>query len=293
MEIDALRQIIHAAGGRDNALAYAEALLPKVNRVEAQAQYAPLLDQLRSAHQEGDFRGRVLEVNFADCFIQAGVPLEYGAKQGMPGDIDFAWQLDKHKLFIEMKLLGQDRATRDDINRQLDESGVSATFVNDDTRDVARLQADLMQKASTRKFNPGPAAGALNVVAVDVSELQLGMVDNCDCLLAAGGKTMAKQYCDPVYLRDPIVGIFEELPQDQLTEAQKDWLTRMQRLPEGTPHPHTYIHGAIFVFRKPKERAALSYTLRATLVWNPALVNSVTAAGAATAFHAVIPPATY
>jgi hypothetical protein len=111
-------------------------------------------------------------------------------------------------------------------------------------------------------------------------------------LLAAGGKTVAKHYCDAVYLRDPVVGMFEELPQDQLTHAQRDWLARVQRLPEATPHPRTYIHGAIFLFRKPKERAALSYTLRATLVWNPALVDSETAAGVASKLHAVIPPAT-
>ena len=138
---------------------------------------------------------------------------------------------------------------------------MSAMFVNDDTRDVARLQADLMQKASPRKFNPAPLADALNFAAVDVSELQLGMVDNCDCLLAAGGKTMAKQYCDPVYLRDPVVGFFEDLAQDQLTDPQKDWLSRVQRLAEGAPHPRTYIHGAIFLFRNPKERAALSYAV--------------------------------
>jgi len=292
MEIDALRQVINAAGGRDNALAYADALLAKVNRVEAQGQYAPLLNQLRSAREEGDFRGRILEVNFADCFIQASVYLEYGAKQGMAGDIDFAWQLDNHKVFIEMKLLGQDRATRDEINRQLDESGVTATFVSDDTRDVARLQADLMQKSSTRKFNPKPPPGTVNLVAVDVSELQLGMADICDCLLAAGGKTMVKQYCNPAYLRDPVVGMFEELPQHRLTNAQREWLARVQKLAEGMPHPRAYIHGAIFLFREPKERAALSYTLRAALVWNPALMESETAMKIKSAFHAVIPRAT-
>jgi hypothetical protein len=292
MDLDELREIIQAAGGGEDALAYAEALLVKVNRMEAQAQYAPLVNQLRSAREEGDFRGRVLEVNFADCFVRAGVSLEYGAKQGMAGDIDFVWQVDKYKLFIEMKLLGQDRMTRDEINQQLEGSGMSATFVNDDTRDVARLQSDLMQKSSTRKFNPTPPMNTVNFVAVEMSELQLGTVDICDCLLAAGGKTMAKQYCDPGSLREPVVGMFEELSQDQLTDGKRDWLARVQKLAESAPHPRAYIHGVMFLFREPEERAALSYTLRAALVWNPALVDSEMAAKIANAFYAVIPRTT-
>lgn len=288
MQLDELTQIIKAAGGGENALAYAEALLAKINRIESKRQYAALLGQLRAAKEQGDFRGRVLEVNFADCFLLKGIVLDYGVKQGMPGDIDFGWSIERHKICVEMKLLGQDKATRDSINEQLSDKGTSATFVDDDTRDVARMQADLIQKASTRKFNPKPSADTINIVAIDVTELQLGTVDICDCLLACGGNPLAAKHCDPACLRDSIVGAFETIAQEELSRPQKEWIANVQRISEGAPHPRSYIHGALFLFREPHERAALSYDLRAAIVWNPDLVTSDSAKVICTALYGVI-----
>lgn len=288
MQLDELKGIIKAAGGGENALAYAEALLAKINRIESEKQYAALLGQLRNAKEQGDFRGRVLEVNFADCFLRKGIVLEYGVKQGMSGDIDFGWNIDGYKAHIEMKLLGQDRATRDSINAQLEDKGTSATFIDDDTRDVARLQADLIQKASTRKFNPKPSADTINLVGIDVTELQLGTVDICDCLLAAGGNELAAKHCDPACLRDPVVGAFESVAPGRLSDAQKDWIAGVQKVPAGAPHPRSYMHGAIFMFRDPQERAALSYDLRAVIVWNPALMIPDVAKKICAALHTAI-----
>lgn len=291
MQLDELNQIIRAAGGGDNALAYAEALLEKINRIELAPAYPALLRQLLVAREQGDFRGRVLEVNFADCFLREGIVLKYGAKQGMPGDIDFGWNVEGHKVYIELKLLGQDKVTRDSINAQLEDKGTSATFLDDDARDVARLQADLIQKASTRKFNPKPSGNSINLVGVDVTELQLGTVDICDCLLATGGNSVAARHCDPACLRDPIVGVFETIAPEKLSASQKTWISGVQRIAEGAPHPRDYIHGALFLFREPQERAALSYELRAALVWNPGLVSADVAKRICVALHAVIPQA--
>ena len=107
MQLDELKEIIKAAGGSENALAYAEALLDKINLVETAKQYATLLGQLRAAREQGDFRGRVLEVNFADCFLREGIVLDYSVKQGMPGDIDFGWNIEGHKVHIEMSAMAQ------------------------------------------------------------------------------------------------------------------------------------------------------------------------------------------
>jgi hypothetical protein len=38
-------------------------------------------------------------------------------------------------------------------------------------------------------------------------------------------------------------------------------------------HPREYIHGVLFLFRMPKETAALSYDLKGTIVWNQMLIN--------------------
>lgn len=230
-------------------------------------------------------------MNFVDCFLRKGIVLDYGVKQGMPGDIDFGWNIEGHKAHIEMKLIGQDKATRDSINAQLEDKGASATFIDDDTRDVARLQADLIQKASIRKFNPKPSADTINLVGIDVTELQLGTVDICDCLLAAGGNELASKHCDPACLRDPIVGAFESVAPARLSDSQKNWIAGVQRVPAGAPHPRSYMHGAIFMFRDPQERAALSYDLRAVTIWNLALVTPHVAKTICTALHSAIPQA--
>jgi hypothetical protein len=84
MELAELKGIIQAAGGGCWALDYAEALLKleKINRLEAVGGYASLLAQLRSANQPGNLRGRVLEANFADLFVQKGIEPQYAPSKG-------------------------------------------------------------------------------------------------------------------------------------------------------------------------------------------------------------------
>jgi hypothetical protein len=231
----------------------------------------------------------VLEVNFAAAFQEKGITLDYGVKQGMPGDVDFGWKTEPHYTCIEMKLLGQYKATRDSISAQLEKRQISTIFIDDDTHDVARLQADLIQKGSTRKFNPNPSPGTINLVGVDVTELQVGTVDVCDCLLAAGGNSLAARHFTAAYLRKQVVGVFETIATEKLNDGQKEWISNVQRIAEGTPHPKTYLHGALFLFRKPAERAALSYELRAAIVWNDALIRQETARAMEAAVYEVIP----
>ena len=188
MELTELKIILQACGGGCWALEYAPAVLEKINRLEAVGTDAQFFKQLRRAKNEGDFRGRMLEVNFADLFGQKGIRLQYGAKQDMSGDIDFCWHVSGHQVFIEMKLLGQDKQTKEDTNQQLEGTGCCATLISDDTRDVTRIQRDIFQKSSTKKFKAKPDPTWINLVAVDVSELQLGTIDIGDCLLAARWK---------------------------------------------------------------------------------------------------------
>ncbi len=291
MEIEDLRSVIKAAGGGSNALAYSEELLAKISRIESTNSCNRLLAQFCAAREQGDFRGRTLEINFADLFVQQSRALVYAARQGMTGDIDFQCRIADRDIFIEMKLLGQDRATRDAINLQLERCGSSSTLITDDTRDVRRIQSDLIQKASTRKFNPRPNPSWINLVAIDVTELQLGTIDICDCLIAAGGNTVASNYYESACLREEVVGVFEAPVVANLTTSQQDWLTHIKNLLNGAPHPRDYIHGALFLFREPKEIAALSYDISAIVVWNPGLVTEDIARKICPTLHDIIPPA--
>lgn len=297
MELTELTTILQACGGGCWALEYAPAILEKINRLEAVGTEAQFFKQLRRAKNEGDLRGRMLEVNFSDLFAQKDIRLQYGAKQDMSGDIDFCWCVSGHQVFIEMKLLGQDKQTKEDVNQQLEASGCCTTIIStifsndspDDTRDVARIQRDIFQKSSTKKFKAKPESTWINLVAVDVSELQLGTIDIGDCLLAVGGNELASRYCHQACLRPEIVGVFER--KETFTDKQVEWVKCFHKvLNAGEPHPRNYIHGVLFFFRDPKERAALSYQLSAAVVWNPALVDPQTGTEFCKSFHQIVPP---
>jgi hypothetical protein len=177
----------------------------------------------------------------------------------MSGDIDFCWCVNGYRVFIEMKLLGQDQWTKDAINLKLKDNGFCSTLISDDTRDVGRIQRDIFQKSSTKKFNLKPEPSWVNLVVVDVSELQLSTVDVADCLLAVGGNELVKRHCRPAFQRPAVVGILE--PADiALTTEQAEWVKRYHGSSDAhAPHPRDYIHGVLFLFREPQEPAALSY----------------------------------
>jgi len=271
--LNELEQIIRNSGGASTAVEYAARLLEKIHRLEATGRYEQLFQQLRSCREQGDLRGRVLEINFADQFLRNNQKLGYGVQQGMSGDIDFLWCVSGMELYIEMKLLRQDKETRDAMNAQIEAGGVFSTLISDDTRDIARMQLDLIGKATTRKFNPKPQASWINLVGMDVAELQLGMVDSADCVLAAAGNNEVRRFYPHGFFNRPdVIGLFERPVEAHLTQAQKNWVSAVHRVPSRSPHPRDYIHGALFLFREPKDTAALSYGLSTVAVWNSALI---------------------
>ncbi len=265
MKLLDLKNRIEAVGWNTNALEYAPALLEKINRLKSTNKYSALLRQLSSANEEGDLLGRVLEVNFADCFESKGINLQYGAKQGGNGDVDFMWQLDCLQIYIELKQIGQDRDTRNSIHTQLCASNIYEISLGDGLKDIVRLQRDLIQKASTKKFSASLSNNTINLVAIDVSALQLGGVDVDDCLLAAGGNALVSGY------GHELVGVFEDPTQMALNSQQCNWMKDVNSVAVGEPHPRSYIHGALFLFREPRDTRALSFNLQQVIVWNPAL----------------------
>jgi hypothetical protein len=288
MKIEDLHRVIRAAGGGDLALEYAQPLLEKIHRLEATGQYRSLMRQLRQVRNEGDLRGRVLEVNFADQFMPMRVALRYAVSQGMSGDIDFGVLIGNLDTFIETKLLTQDRATRDSFNAQIASCGRASAHILNDASDIARIQRDLILKSSTKKFHPTPAPDWINMVAIDIVELQLGMADVGDCVLAAiGNSGLAAHQFEPHIGRHQVVGLFEQPPRP--SAEQRDWIRTIHTLPPSQPHPRDYIHGVLFLFRKPKDTAALSYQLRSVIVWNRALMTTEKATQIAGALYSAFP----
>lgn len=291
IDINILRQTIKTAGGAECALECAESLLAKIQKVESAPGCSDLLSQLMKAKDPGDFRGRVLEVNVAARFIENGIPVDYGASQGMSGDIDLKFDVDGRSVYLELKYLGLDERTRVCITHQIERSGAYSIFRNHDLGDIVRIQRDLITKSSTRKFYPAPRDGVINLVGIDVSELQIGAVDVCDCLLAAGGNKLVRAYCHPACLRPSVVGVFEDVESKELSADQKRWVSDVHKIPQDATHPSAYIHGAIFLFRTPSDTAALSYELRAALVWNEKLLSAEMAKPVQRLIHKILPPA--
>jgi hypothetical protein len=175
------------------------------------------------------------------------------------------------------------------ISTQTQATSRFCIHIDDDLGDVCRLQRDIIDKASTRKFNPIPAVDTINLVAIDVSELQLAMVDLGDCLLAAGGNSLVVRHCHQGILREGVVGVFETISGARRTVVQTQWIAKCQQVPGDAPHPRAYLHGVVFLFRNPPGTDALSYRLRSTLVWNPSLIPASTLRAVASELYRVIP----
>ena len=275
MELSELQKIIKNSGGQCHALAYAEIILPKINKLENSGKYEPILKQFRTAKNEGDLRGRLLEINFANLFLDKNINLLCCEKQDKrAGDVDFCWEIDNQKIYMELKLLQQDQTTKESIKSQLDNTQTYAISRLDNTNDILRIQYDLIQKASLTKFSQTPQKNWINLIAIDVAELQLGGIDIYDCILATRGNTaFSGKESGQFYQRNEVVGIFEELQENQINIDQKNWINQIQKKLKGSPHPQSYIHGALFLFREPKESAALAYDLTSLLVWNENLIS--------------------
>lgn len=286
MTLPQLETIIQQAGGGAFALDYANDLLIKVNNVASHQVPAGYLTQFSQSRNAGDLRGRLLEINLVNYFATQNVPLSYEVKQGATsGDVDLLWKTSGADVFIEVKLLGQDQATTQKINEQLMEYGASVSHVDDDTSDVMRLQYTIIDKATLKKFEHPPVKNAINLIAIDVSELQLGSVDAADCVLATLGSARAKDYFGDACARDHVFGLFELKHESNHAE----WVERINAKLAGKPHPRNYIHGVIFLFREPKELAALSYDLKACIAWNTNLIPDALANAINGEFIKIIP----
>lgn len=286
MNLVQLKAIIRHAGGGSFALDYANDLLVKVRRVIGHQTPAHYLRQFSQTKDAGDLRGRLLEINLIDYFAVKNVPLRYEVKQGkVSGDIDLLWHVNGFDVYIEIKMLGQGQGARQKVDQQLNEFGISVSRIADDTSDVMRIQHAIIEKATLKKFEYPAAEKNINLIALDVSELQLGAVDIADCVLAALGSKSATKYFGEHCGRDHVLGLFESPSKT----GYADWATSIDQKLAGNPHPYNYIHGVIFLFREPRELAALSYNLESCIAWNENLIDENLRAQLNGSFHKIIP----
>lgn len=284
-----IARVIKSAGGNNIVLDDLGPLGIKIRRIAQLPKYSDFFRQFLKAKNEGDIRGRLLEINFLDHFLRQGISLDHAIKQGHGGrgDIDFAWQLHGYQICFETKLLGQDKKSRDAMN-QLVTRGRYSTQGNE-IDDIIRLQRAIVSKSSTTKFNHRPQSGVINMVAIDVCELQLNCVDVADCLLATGGNPLVSQLYHAACTRAGVVGLFENSLNGTLTEAQHQWVKNILKTEPNVPPPQTYIHGVLFLFRDRRDTAALSYELSSAIAWNPIIISPHISGLLARPIYSVIP----
>ena len=101
--------------------------------------------------------------------------------------------------------------------------------------------------------------GAVNLVAIDVSQIILGMFDPDDCKLVTLGDPSVQDVN-----RRGIFGLFQE-PEPQ-------YPARIQSLAQAYAHIRQTLHGVLFLFRHPKTEL-FNYSVKRFLAWNPRLIN--------------------
>jgi len=241
-------------------------LAEKLDVLEATGRYAPLLASLFRANDPANIQSLLLEAVFAHQFEAAGLPLRYEVKQRTDNDtsIDFCFAMVSGKsVFIEMRLVRQRQHRTEDIAAQLTEVGSYAVAMDgeQDRDESLRLQNIILSKAQDDegrfiKFDAEDGQG-YNLIAVEVSELHLGMIDLADCRLVT--------YGDPAVgdmERRGIFGLFQE--------ADVSYPGDMQRLSAKFKPFRDTIHGVLFLWKQPPGPA--DFELNCALICNQSIL---------------------
>ena len=244
-------------------------LAEKVDFLLKTNRYSRLISGLIDANNGANLRSLVLEVTFAFQFETAGMPLQYEVRH-RPVDetsVDFLYQAKSGKqLCIEMRLVQQRQVLTNLFEQQLRESSYFGTVLDgaDDRADTLRLQRLILEKAVNSrgeliKFQPD-STNSHNIVAIEVSELHLGMIDDADCLLAC--------YGDPAVhalMRRHLFGLFQE-PSQEYPQHIRD-------VAEHFAPFRRAVHAVLFL-RKVPPASPINYRLEYLLVHNWKLMTS-------------------
>jgi hypothetical protein len=250
-----------------------DGLWSKIEHLPSRRGFQRLLSNIRSSNDKSNFVASVLEVTFAYQFESAGIELDYEVKQdpSHPSSVDFRWKVSpKLTVYIETRLLQQDKATTDSIECQLHAANAwsVAQDGDDDQKDIIRVQQVIREKVQKEDGTPTKFflrdQGTINIVAVDISQIILGMFDHDDCLLVGHGDPAVAPVC-----QRGVFGLFQEL--------RPEYPDRIRALAESYSHIKETLHGLLFLFKRPKQER-FNYSLEYFLVWNPSLMNKADAA---------------
>ncbi|HXX21924.1 MAG TPA: hypothetical protein VEO19_02095 [Terriglobia bacterium] len=243
-------------------------LSSKLNLLEDTGRYRRLVGNLETSNDKGNFTACVLEATIAFQFESRGIELDYEVRQDPDGtgSIDFRWKTASGRaVYIEVCLLQQDKATTDSIGGQLQNGDVYGIIGDGDSekQDIIRVQHAILEKVQKRDGTPTKFLAihkdAINIVAVDISEIILGMFDSHDCKLV----TLGDPSVQAVYRRE-VFGLFQE--------SMPAYPEYIQSLARSYDRVGKTLHGVLFLFRQPKGEL-FNYSVERYLAWNPNLIS--------------------
>jgi hypothetical protein len=265
--IDAIRNF----GGAQGALDEVDELWVRVDYLQKTGRYGALISQVAVTNDRSNFLALTLEINFAYQFESSGRELQYEVSQDAQQNstIDFLRVFPEgEQVFLELRLIQQPQDIADSIAGQIDnrERYTIALNAEDDQDAVVRIQRNVLSKVQDKTGNPikflSVAKNAINIVAVDIADCMLGMMDIHDCMLACQGDSGVEEP-----YRRGVFGLFQpDMP--HFTQSIHDLAKRYAYI-RGT------IHGILFLDRVGVK--ILTYRLCHYLVWNPALIDEPTA----------------
>jgi hypothetical protein len=222
----------------------------------------------------------VLEATFAFHFEIVDVRLLYEVKRRADNEtsVDFFFEDDSGaELCIEMRLVQQRQALTALFKQQLDESGYFGTVLDgdDDRAETIRLQRLILEKAVNSrgeliKFQ-SDGAKSHNIVAIEVSELHLGMIDDVDCVLAAYGDPAV-----PDFARRQLFGLFQE--------SRLEYPPYIHEIAARFAPFRRAVHAILFL-RKVPPGSPIDYSLEYVLVHNRQLLTQEEATKIAQIFN--------
>ncbi len=268
MDEKTLLAAITKSGWNGASHEHVEGLLSKLDFLESKGRYGGLLTNLEKANDKNNFAASVLEATIAFQFESAGIELEYEIRQGPDSgsSIDFRWATASGRtVYIEVRLLQQDKATTDSIEGQLQIGNVYGISKDggDEKQDIIRLQQVILGKVQERDGTPTKfltmRQEAVNIVAIDISQIILGMFDSQDCKLV----TLGDPSVQPINQRG-IFGLFQD--------SKPGYPEYIRSLARSYGHIRKSLHGVLFLFRQPKTEL-FNYSVERFLAWNPSLIS--------------------
>jgi hypothetical protein len=265
--IDAIRK----SGGSQSALDEVDDMWVRVDYLQKTGRYGALLSQISNANNKSNLLALTLELNLAYQFESLGLELTYEVSQNAQKNstIDFLRvSPGGEEIFIELRLMQQPQHIAESISGQIEntERYTIALDAEDDRDAVVRIKSNVLSKVQDKKGNPikffSIAKNAINIVAVDIADCMLGMMDIHDCMLACHGDTGVEEP-----YRRGVFGLFQpDMPH---------FPQNIHDLAKTYAHIRGTIHGILFLDRVGVK--ILTYRLCHYLVWNPALIDEPTA----------------